>query len=189
MKKSLNSNTSLLTTPVLIVGTYDENNKPNLMTAAWGGICCSEPKCISISLRKATYSYDAILKRKAFTVGTPDFSQVKEADYVGMYSGKNVNKFEKTGFTPVKSELVDAPYAKEIPVVLECKLINHLELGLHTVFIGQIMDVKVDESVLNEAGKPDMEKIHPFVFNSFDRQYYEVNSKPTKAFSPGKELL
>lgn len=71
MKKSLGSQTLLYPTPVLLVGSYDSEGKPNLMTAAWGGICCSKPVCITVSLRKATYSYAGIMEHKAFTVGIP----------------------------------------------------------------------------------------------------------------------
>ena len=68
MKKSLGVKTLAFPTPVWIVGTYDREGKPNVMTVAWGGICCSEPKCINISLRKNRYSYDNIMERKAFTI-------------------------------------------------------------------------------------------------------------------------
>lgn len=108
MKQSLGARTLLFPTPVLLVGTYDEAGVPNLMNAAWGGICCSQPPCISVSLRKATYSYGAIMERKAFTIGIPSEDYLKQADYVGISSGRSVRKFEVAGLTPVRSELVDA---------------------------------------------------------------------------------
>ena len=77
MKKSLGAKTLLFPTPVLLVGTYDPDEKPNLMCAAWGGICCSQPPCVAVSLRKATYSYAAIVERKAFTMGIPSEDQMK----------------------------------------------------------------------------------------------------------------
>lgn len=189
MKQSLGSHTYLPATPVLLVGTYDADNKPNLMTAAWGGICCSEPKCIAVSLRKATYSYAAILARQAFTVGLPHTRQLKEADYIGIASGREVNKFEKTGFTPVRSSVVDAPFAEEIPLILECKLFHHAELGLHTLFVGEIMDVKADAESLDEQGRPIMSRLSPFVFNSIDRNYYPVSNEATSAFVAGRALM
>ena len=69
MKQSLGPKTLLFPTPVLMVGSYDQAGKPNLMNAAWGGICCSEPPCVTVSIRKARHSYDSIMSRKAFTVG------------------------------------------------------------------------------------------------------------------------
>src|SRR5450631_3059920 len=106
MKISLGAKTLLFPTPVLMVGTYDQAGKPNLMNAAWGGICCSQPPCISVSLRKATYSYAAIVERKAFTVGVASEARMKEADFVGLISGRDVDKFAAAGLTPVKSDLV-----------------------------------------------------------------------------------
>ena len=88
MKKSFGAKTLVFPTPTWIVGTYDKDGRPNVMAAAWGGICCSDPPCIAVSLRKATYTYRALMSRKAFTVNVPSESQVKEADYFGLVSGR-----------------------------------------------------------------------------------------------------
>jgi flavin reductase (DIM6/NTAB) family NADH-FMN oxidoreductase RutF len=188
MKKSLGSNTLLFPTPVLLVGTYDREGKPNLMTAAWGGICNSQPPCIAVSLRKATYSHDAIMERKAFTIGIPSEDQVEAADYVGMASGRNGDKFAVTGLTPIKSELVDAPYAEEIPFILECRLLHTLDIGPHTQFVGEIVDVKADASVLSEDGRPDILKLKPLVYDTGHQGYYGIGQFVGKAFSVGKKL-
>lgn len=186
--KSFGATTLAFPAPVWVVGTYDQDGRPNIMTAAWAGICCSSPPCVCVSLRKATYSYGGIVSRKAFTINIPSEGHVREADYAGMVSGKNTNKFEKTGLTPVKSDLVDAPYVKQFPMVLECRLLGSTEIGLHTQFVGEIMDVKVDESVLNENGLPDIEKVKPFIYAPETRNYYGVGGFIGKAFSMGKDL-
>jgi len=188
MKKSLGANTIVPTTPVLVVGTYDQNEKPNVMTAAWGGICCSKPPCICVSLRKATHTYANIVDRKAFTVSIPSETYTKEADYFGITSGKTVDKFAATGLTPVKSELVDAPYVKEFPLILECQVIKIVEIGLHTEFIGEILDVKADSSVLNEKNLPDIEKVKPILWNPAGMSYHKVGKDIGQAFSIGKEI-
>lgn len=188
MKQSLGAKTLLFPTPVLLVGTYDHEGKPNLMNAAWGGICCSQPPCVAVSLRKATYSYASIVERKAFTVCIPSEALMKEADYVGIASGRDGDKFAATGFTPVKSELVDAPYAAEIPFVLECRLLHTLEIGLHTLFVGEIMDAKADTAVLGDDGLPDILKIKPLVFDTGHRGYHGIGPLLGKAFAVGKEL-
>jgi flavin reductase (DIM6/NTAB) family NADH-FMN oxidoreductase RutF len=97
MKHSRGAKTIVFPTPVFIVGTYDEAGKPNLMAAAWGGICCSKPPCLSVSLRKATYTYGAIVARGAFTVNIASEQYVKEADYVGMVSGRDVDNSPPPG--------------------------------------------------------------------------------------------
>ena len=122
MKHSIGAKTLIYPTPTWIVGSYDKQGRPNGMTAAWGGICCSDPPCVAVSLRKATYSYASLLDRKAFTVSVPSQHQVKQADYFGLVSGRDTDKFAATGWTPIRSELVDAPYVQECPLVLECKV-------------------------------------------------------------------
>jgi flavin reductase (DIM6/NTAB) family NADH-FMN oxidoreductase RutF len=188
VKKSLGARALAFTTPVWVVGTYDKDDKPNVMTAAWGGICCSKPPCIYVSLRKPRYSYNNIVVRKAFTVSVPSEDFVKQADYFGIASGRNRDKFAATGLTAVKSDLVDAPYVKEFPFVLECNVIHTLEIGVHTQFIGEIMDVKVDEVVLGEKGLPDIEKLKPIIFGPEIHTYHGIGKFLGKAFSIGKEI-
>jgi flavin reductase (DIM6/NTAB) family NADH-FMN oxidoreductase RutF len=187
MKHSLGAKTLLFPAPVLLVGTYDRQGHPNLMNAAWGGICCSQPPCVAVSLRKATYSYAGIVEHKAFTIGIPCEAQMKEADYVGIVSGRDTDKFSAIGFTSVKSELVDAPYAAELPFVLECRLLHTLELGLHTQFVGEIVDVKVDAAVLGDDGLPDILKLKPLLFDTAHRGYHGIGSLLGQAFSVGKK--
>lgn len=188
MKKSLGAKIIVGATPVWIVGTYDAENKPNIMAAAWVGVCCSEPPCIAVALRKATYTYGNIQKRKAFTINVPPVQFVKEADYFGIASGRAVDKFSQAKLTAVKSALVDAPYIHEFPLILECALRHTVEIGLHTQFIGEIMDVKADEAILGESGVPAIDRLAPFLFNPETRAYYKTGGCLGKAFSLGKEL-
>src|SRR5665811_29776 len=177
MKKSLGAKTIIYPVPVWVIGTYDKEGKANVATIAWGGICCSQPPCVAISLRKATYSHGNIVEKKAFTVNIPSEKYVKEAHYFGTVSGRNVDKFSESGLVSVNSDLVDAPYVKEFPLVLECKLIHTIELGLHTQFIGEIMDVKADEIVLGENQLTDIEKIKPILFAPDGAGYYGIGNK------------
>ncbi|MBU0673989.1 MAG: flavin reductase family protein [Proteobacteria bacterium] len=174
-------------TPVWCVGSYDANGSPNVMTIAWGGICCSSPPCVTISLREATYTYGNIMERQAYTLSVPSERYAQAADYFGLVSGRKVDKFKETGLTPVKSELVDAPYVGEFPMILECKVIHHYKIGLHTQFIGEIVDTKIDESALDGEGGPDIVKIRPVVFSSGDRRYYGIGGSLGKAFEIGKK--
>ena len=186
MKTSLGPRTIIYPTPVLVVGTYDREGKPNVMTAAWGGICCSTPPCVEVSLRKVTYTHGNVTERKAFTLNIPSESHIREADYFGTVSGRDLDKFSVTGLTPVKAEFVDAPYIKEFPLILECALTHIIEIGLHTQFIGEVKDVKVDESVLTDKRVPDIEKIRPMLFTPESRTYYGIGQFLGKAFSIGK---
>ena len=187
MKKSLGAKT-LATVPVWVVGSYDAAGKPNVMTAAWVGICCSKPPCITVSLRKATSTYGNIMARQAFTVSIPSDASMKEADYFGLVSGRDADKFAVSGLTPVKSELVDAPYVAEFPLVIECKLAHSYDIGLHTMFVGEIMDVKADPAVLGENGSVDARKARPFFFDTDSRRYFKLGEPAGKAFEAGKTV-
>ena len=89
--------------------------------------------------------------------------------------------------TPIRSEVVPAPYVGEFPVIIECKLLHTLEIGLHTLFVGEIVDIKAEESVLDENGNADIEKIRPVVYGTGNRSYYSIGCNLGKAFSIGKE--
>ncbi len=121
-------------------------------------------------------------------MNVPSEKYAKDADYFGMVSGKDTDKFAESGLTSVKSELVDAPYVKEFPLILECKLIRSIEIGLHTQFIGEIMDVKADEHVLGEKGITDIEKLKPVIFAADTGGYYGVGKFIGKAYSIGKKI-
>jgi flavin reductase (DIM6/NTAB) family NADH-FMN oxidoreductase RutF len=189
MKKSRGAKTIVFPTPVFIVGTYDEDEQPNMMAAAWGGICCSRPPSVSVSMRSATYSHGNILAREAFTINIASERYVKEADYVGLVSGRDVDKFAETGLTPVKSDLVDAPYVAEFPLTLECKLSQVVEIGLHTLFVGEIMDVKAEADVFDDEGHVDIEKVRPLLWAPDGGGYYGVGEHLGPAFQIGRDLI
>jgi flavin reductase (DIM6/NTAB) family NADH-FMN oxidoreductase RutF len=188
MKQSLGAKTIAYPTPVFIIGSYDEGGRPNLMTVSWGGICCSDPPSMAISVRQATYTHANISKRLAYTINIPSVDRIKEADFVGTCSGRDTDKFAALGLTAVKSELVDAPYVSEFPLVIECKVSHVVELGLHTQFVGEIMDVKADKKVLRADGSIDVAKLRPFSFSPMDQMYYGTGEFLGDAFSIGKKV-
>jgi flavin reductase (DIM6/NTAB) family NADH-FMN oxidoreductase RutF len=189
MKLSLPAHAILLPCPVLVIGTYGPDGRPNVMTAAWGGIACSKPPCISVSLREATLTYHHIKETEEFTVNIPSEKYLKEADFVGTVSGRALDKFAEAGLTPEKSKLVNAPIVKEFPYALECRLIKQIDLGMHTMFIGEIVGMVADSEVLNPSQLPDIEKVRPMLYGSSGSMaYYAIGDKLGKAFSVGKEL-
>lgn len=188
MKRSFGSKTLIFPTPVWCVGSYDTHGNPNVMTIAWGGICCSSPPCVTISLRKATYTYGNIMERKAYTLSVPSEAHAAAADFFGIVSGRNQDKFARTSLTATRSVLVDAPFVEEFPMVLECRVIHHYEIGLHTHFVGEILDVKVEQGVLGDDGKPDIEKVRPLLFSPEVQAYHGVGPYVGKAFNMGKDM-
>jgi flavin reductase (DIM6/NTAB) family NADH-FMN oxidoreductase RutF len=170
--------------PVWCVCTYDSKGEPNVMTAAWGGIACSKPPALTVSLRQATYTYQALMERRAYCVNVPSAGQMEAADYFGMVSGRDTDKFADTGLTPVRGEHVDAPCIEEFPMSIECRVTHTLEVGLHTMFVGEIMEIWVD-AVAMEDGKADLAKVAPVIFSPGNRGYYAPGARIGQGFSSG----
>jgi flavin reductase (DIM6/NTAB) family NADH-FMN oxidoreductase RutF len=125
---------------------------------------------------------------KAFTVNVPNTKLAAATDFAGIVSGRTVDKFAQAGLTAVKSDLVNAPYVAECPVILECELYKTVDLGAHTMMIGKIIDVKADEGLEGVApALLDMAKVDPIVYNS-GGDYHQVGAAVAKAFSIGKTL-
>lgn len=187
-KASMGSQPLVFPTPAWVIGTYDKDHRPNIATAAWGGVCCSKPPCVSVSFREATYTHGNIKARQAFCVCIGSTDHVAETDYAGIVSGRDTDKFAAAGLTPVKSDLVDAPYIHEFPMVVECRLKTTVELGLHTQFVGEILDVKVDKSLVGPNGLPELEEVSPLVFAPRTRRYYAVGERLSDGFKVGKKI-
>ena len=173
-KTSIGARTAVIPTPVWVIGSYDKEGRPNMMTSSWVGICSSNPPALMTCLRKATYTHGNIMDKKAFTVNIASESLARFAAYVGRVSGRDTEKFKETGLTPVKSSLVDAPYIREFPLVAECRVIEIVEVGSHTMFIGEIMDIKADPSVLGAKDYPVLDKLKPFVFSPGASRFYSI---------------
>jgi len=181
-KKDLGSAPTIFPAPIFVIGSYNEDGTPNMMTASFGGIVAMNPPAIYVSLRKATLTHGNILRGGVYTVNIPSEKYAREADYVGIVSGRNINKFETTGLTPVKGSLVDAPYVEEFPVNYECKVIQVVEVGSHTQFIAEIVGIKASEKVLNEKGRPALNKIQPLLIGASESSYFRTGQEVDKAF-------
>ena len=183
MRKNLTPKAYIYPLPVLIIGTYDENGNPNAMNAAWGTVCDNDKVSICVSYSHKTAKN--ILKNKQFTVAMADEKNVIPADYVGIVSGNKVpNKIEKTGWTVIKSEKINAPIFNELPLVLECELESYDEES--EVLIGKVIGVSIEESILNSDGNIDLYKFKPICYDCGTHGYYALGKRVGNAFSDGK---
>lgn len=132
--------------------------KPNLITIAWAGTVCTSPPMLSISVRPERHSYDIIKQTGEFVVNLPAVKQTKATDWCGVVSGRDHDKFEKTGLTPAPALKVSCPIALECPVNIECKVVQTLELGSHELFIAEVVAVQVSEQLIDAKGKLLLEK-------------------------------
>lgn len=185
MRKDFGSQTWLYPMPVLIIATYDEDGKPNAMTAAWGGIHDNDQIAVCIDIAHKTAAN--VTARKCFTVSIADASHVTECDYVGIVSGNDdPDKFAKAGFHALPSALIDAPVIAELPMALECRLVSFDSKTGCTV--GEIINVSADTSVLDEEGKIDVEKLAPVTYDPVHHKYIKLGASAGNAFKDGLKL-
>ena len=184
-RKNLQPKPYLYPLPVLIIGTYDENGIPDAMNAAWGTVCDMNQVAIFLSATHKTTKN--ILLKQACTVSMADAKNVVEADYVGVVSAnKEPNKLEKTKWTIVKSEVIDAPIFEELPLTLECKLVSYNEET--ECAVGEIVNVSIDEDILDENGKIDLNKFKPLAYDTSNHVYITLGEKVGNAFKDGFNL-
>ena len=167
--------TALYPCPVVLVTCTDSKGTANIITLAWNGIVCSEPPTIAIGIRPHRYSCGLIEDSGEFVVNIPPTNILRETDYCGVFSGENIDKFSETKLTSEPSKQVKPPLIKECPVNLECITKNKIPLGSHHLFLGEIVQVHVDKSILDDKGAIDFTKASPFVYNQ--GEYWNLNKK------------
>ena len=184
MKKNLGTLQAVYPMPVLMVATYDENGKVDVMNAAWGMICSSDE--IALFLGEAHKTTKNIRVSKAFTVSIADRPHMAEADFFGIASGNDMeDKFERTGYHAQKSGFVNAPIVEEFPLVMECELAEIVETEHLHAIVGKIVNVAAEEAVLSEDGKVDPAKLDALTFDSFQHGYYVSGEQVGKAWNAG----
>ncbi len=172
--------------PVLILGTYDENGMPNAMNAAWGGQVGMTQ--ISISLSSSHKTTNNIKLNKEFTVAYATAEQIAACDYVGIVSGNNIdNKIEKCGFTITKSDKINAPIINQLPIAIECKVIEIQEEFNETRIVAEVVGLKVDEEVMTD-GKVDYTKAGLVIYDTVTKCYRTVGKSIAAARSVGKKF-
>ncbi|MRR05381.1 MAG: flavin reductase family protein [Deltaproteobacteria bacterium] len=188
MKKSIKKGTYLFPTPTAMVSCAAEDGVPNIITIAWVGVVCSEPPVLSVSIRPGRYSHGLIKKSGEFVVNIPRDGQIRELDFCGVASGREVDKFKELGLTPVQGSEVAAPLIKECPVNLECRVIEIKSLGTHDLFLGEIVAAHMDEEVMNEKGVIDIARLSPIAYCPQASQYWSLKEAiGTYGFTGGKK--
>lgn len=172
--------------PVLIIGTYNENGTPNAMNAAWGGqVGMSQ---ISVSLSSSHLTTDNIKRNKEFTIAYATAEHIAACDYVGIVSGNNVdNKLGKCGFTVTESDKVNAPVIDQLPVTIECKVLDIQEEFNETRVVAEVVGLKADENVLTD-GKVDYSKIGLVIYDTAAKCYRKVGDSVAAARNVGRKF-
>jgi len=182
MKKSIGAENCLYPTPSVIVGA-DINGKANYITIAWIGILGF--RTIGMAMNKSHYTNQGIKENKTFSVNIPSVSMLKATDYVGMVSGKAIDKSKL--FKNFYGRLKNAPMIEECAINMECELTQVLDTKSHEIFIGNIVETYCDDKYMTN-GKVDLVKVQPFFFSMYEPAYWSLGEKIGKAWSIGKDF-
>ena len=146
--------------PAVLVSCGDKPENYNMLTVAWTGTICSEPAMAYVSIRPERHSYEIIKRTGEFVINLTTEALAEATDWCGVRSGRNFDKFKECGLTADKSAVVAAPSIVESPISIECRVKQIIPLGSHDMFIGEVVNVAVDEQYLDaEMGKLDVEKM------------------------------
>ena len=156
--------------PAVLVSCGDKKGNINVMTAAWTGTICSDPPMVYVSVRKERYSHHMIQETREYVINLTTEKLAWTADFCGVRSGRDLDKFKEMKLTPVQGELEYAPMIEESPVSIECRVTNVMELGSHDMFMAEVTAVYADEQYMDEKGTFHLEKAAPMVYSHW--QYY-----------------
>ena len=172
--------------PVYMIGTYNEDGSANVMNAAWGGI--SNTAEISFCISHSHKTAENVVKAGAFTVSIATEDYISPCDYVGIVSGnKDKDKLSKAGFTAIKSEYVNAPIIKELPLALECEVISY-DYDTERL-VGRIVNVSIAEEILTDNDKVDVRAMKPIIFDPVNLKYWSFGEIVGSAYRDGKSLI
>lgn len=166
--------------PAVMVSLGDNPNNYNIITIAWTGTICSDPAMTYVSIRKERHSHQLLCDSKSFVINLTTKKLAKVTDFCGVKSGRDLNKFETTGLTPIPAVHVSAPMIQECPVNIECRVTEIKPLGSHDMFIAEVVAVHVNENLLNETGRLCLEKANLIAYSH--GHYYGLEEKPLGKF-------
>lgn len=151
--------------PAVMVSCKRENEKPNIITVAWCGTCCTNPPMAYVSIRPERYSYDIIKETREFVINLTTKDLAFATDLCGVKSGKDMDKFNETGLTPQASQHISAPGILESPVNIECKVREILPLGSHHMFLADVVGVTINKEYLDEKNRFDLAKSNVIAYS------------------------
>jgi flavin reductase (DIM6/NTAB) family NADH-FMN oxidoreductase RutF len=183
MKEKQGPRTILFPMPSVLIGA-EVDGKANFMTVAWCGISSHQPPSVSVAIRKGRHTLKGIHEHLCFSVNIPTSKMAKIVDYCGIYSGKDRDKSEL--FTITRGENPKIPLIDECPVNLECTLMHTLDLGSHTLIIGEIIQSYVRKDCL-QGKKVDPLLVDPLIYSTSSETYHKLGEVVGHAFKTGKE--
>ena len=179
-KVDLKGSVILNPVPVVMVTSRGKDGKDNVFTVGWVGTVCTKPPMLSISVRPERLSHKYISETMEFTVNMPTSKLTKAVDYVGVRSGKTVDKIKEMNFTMKEGTNVSSPYINECPVSIECKVKTVLQLGTHDCFIAEVVGSHVNKNLFDKKGKIHLEKAD--LISYCHGEYFKMDTNPLGSF-------
>ena len=161
--------------PVVMVSCKRKDERPNIITVAWAGTICTNPAMLSISVKPERYSYDIIKESGEFVVNLVTKDMAYETDFCGDKSGKDIDKFKELGLKEAESKIVKVPGIDKSPVNIECKVVEVKELGSHSMFIAKVVSVNVNEALIDETGRFNLNQADLLTYSH--GEYYSLGKK------------
>lgn len=161
--------------PVVMVSCKRKDERPNIITVAWAGTICTNPAMLSISVKPERYSYDIIKESGEFVVNLVTKDMAYETDFCGVKSGKDIDKFKELGLKEAESKIVKVPGIDKSPVNIECKVVEVKELGSHSMFIAKVVSVNVNEALIDETGRFNLNQADLLTYSH--GEYYSLGKK------------
>ena len=146
--------------PTTLVTCNDKNGKTNIITIAWQTTISKQPPLYAISLAPQRYSHNLIRETKEFAVNFVPYQLIQKTHFCGTHTGRNTDKPKETNLTLIPAKKIAVPIIKECYAHLECKLVQDLPVGDHTVFIGEVLTVQADNHAF-ENDLLNIETIEP----------------------------
>ena len=166
MKESWKPGTLIYPLPAVLVSCGATPGEYNLLTVAWTGTVCTDPPMCYVSVRPERHSYGIIRRTGEFVINLTTRGLARAADWCGVRSGRDYDKFREMGLTPGKALKVAAPIVEESPVSIECRVRQVLELGTHDMFLAEVVAVQVDADYIDPAtGRFCLERACPIVYS------------------------
>lgn len=161
--------------PAVMVSCRRPGEKTNIITVAWAGTVCSSPAMVSISVRKERYSYGILKETGEFVINLVTKDLVRAADYCGVRSGRDVDKYTEMHLTELPSQTVKTPGIAESPVNIECRVQSVQSLGSHDLFLAEVTNVTIEDRYLDENGKFDLDRAGLIAYSH--GEYFELGKK------------
>lgn len=124
----------------------------NVLTLAWSSPLSNDPPLVGISIAAGHHTTGLIRQSGEFALNVPDSCLMDAVLYCGKHSGRDVDKFQNTGLTPRRANRLEhVPVIAECPGVLECRLVQQVEVGDHIMFVGEVVYALAEEGIFDEV--------------------------------------